>query len=80
VDRSDFAYLSRKLQGYRIRRDEHTWSVDRVEMADGGRLSLDIGGEVNRSLAIDLPGEFNPRDSQDLAWLLGLIEHSLAES
>lgn len=78
MDRSDFVdYLSKKLQGYRVRHGEHTWSVERVTLTPEGSLSLEIGGDASRTLAIDLPSEFDPHDSEHLAWLLGWIEHSL---
>jgi hypothetical protein len=80
VKRSEFEYLSRKLQGYRVRRDAQTWSVERAALDDDGRLAVEVGGETKRRLVTDLPPDFDPHDNEHLAWLLGWIEHCVLDS
>jgi hypothetical protein len=80
VERSDFEYLSRKLQGYRVRREAQTWSVERAAIGADGRLAVEVGGETKRRLVTDLPPDFDPHDNEHLAWLLGWIEHSVQET
>ena len=80
VGLSDFQSLSRLLQGYRVRHEAHAWSIRSVTLEPNGRLGVGVEGSGRRCFSIDLPADFNPRDNEHRAWLLGVVERTLLDA
>ena len=69
--------LPRRLTGHRLRIDERSWILRAVELTDRDRLRVDVSGAQAFTLAIDLPGGFDPDSVEHMAWLLAHLEFAI---